>query len=54
MIDDADSGAIVGMKIGRGNRSTQRKPAPLPLFYHKSYVTWPGLELGPLLWEASD
>jgi hypothetical protein len=24
-------GAIGGMKIGRGNRSTQRKPAPAPL-----------------------
>jgi hypothetical protein len=24
-------GAIGGMKIGRGNRSTRRKPAPAPL-----------------------
>jgi hypothetical protein len=31
MIDDGDCGAICGMKIGRGNRSTRRKPAPLPL-----------------------
>jgi hypothetical protein len=31
MIDDADYGAIGGMEIGRGNRSTRRKPAPAPL-----------------------
>jgi hypothetical protein len=28
---DCDCGEIGGMKIGRGNRSTQRKPAPAPL-----------------------
>jgi hypothetical protein len=28
MIDDADCGVIGGMKIGSGNRSTHRKPAP--------------------------
>jgi hypothetical protein len=28
MIDDGDCGAIGGMKIGRENRSTRRKPAP--------------------------
>jgi hypothetical protein len=26
-----DDGEIGGMMIGRGNRSTQRKPAPMPL-----------------------
>jgi hypothetical protein len=31
MIDESDCGAIGGMKIGRGNRSTRRKPAPAPL-----------------------
>jgi hypothetical protein len=30
MIDDGDCGAVGGMKIGRGNRSTRRKPAPMP------------------------
>jgi hypothetical protein len=30
MIDD-DCGAIGGMRIGRGSRSTRRKPAPMPL-----------------------
>jgi hypothetical protein len=31
MIDEGDCGAIGGMEIGRGNRSTRRKPAPAPL-----------------------
>jgi hypothetical protein len=31
MIDDGDCGAIGGMKFGRGNRSTRRKPDPAPL-----------------------
>jgi hypothetical protein len=31
MIDEGDCGAIVGMKIGRGNRNTRRKPAPASL-----------------------
>jgi hypothetical protein len=31
MIYDGDCGAIGGMKIGRGNRSTRTKPAPAPL-----------------------
>jgi hypothetical protein len=31
MIGDGDCGEIGGMKIGRGNRSSRRKPAPAPL-----------------------
>jgi hypothetical protein len=31
MIDDGDCGTIGGMKIGRGNRSARRKPAPVSL-----------------------
>jgi hypothetical protein len=31
MIGEGDCGAIGGMKIGRGNRSTRRKPASTPL-----------------------
>jgi hypothetical protein len=31
MIDDGDCGAIGGMNIGRGNRSTRRKPALVSL-----------------------
>jgi hypothetical protein len=29
---DGEYGEIVGMEIGRGNRSTRRKPAPAPLY----------------------
>jgi hypothetical protein len=31
MIGDGDCGEIGGMKIGKGNGSTLRKPAPAPL-----------------------
>jgi hypothetical protein len=31
MIGDGECGEIGGMTIGRGNRSTRRKPAPAPL-----------------------
>jgi hypothetical protein len=31
MINEGDCGAIGGMKIGKGNRSTRRKPTPAPL-----------------------
>jgi hypothetical protein len=31
MIDDDECEAVGGMRIGRGNRSTRRKPAPAPL-----------------------
>jgi hypothetical protein len=29
--DDGDCGAFRGMRIGRENRSTRRKPTPVPL-----------------------
>jgi hypothetical protein len=31
MIGEGDCGAIGGAEIGKGNRSTRRKPAPAPL-----------------------
>jgi hypothetical protein len=31
MIDDGDFGAVGGMRVGRGNRSTRRKLVPVPL-----------------------
>jgi hypothetical protein len=31
MIYDHECGAVGGVRIGRGNRSTRRKPAPVPL-----------------------
>jgi hypothetical protein len=33
MIGEGDCGEIGGMKIGNGNRSTRRKPAPGPLLF---------------------
>jgi hypothetical protein len=50
MIDDDDCGAISGMNIGMGNRSTRRKPAQRHFVHHKSHMTRPGLPR----WEASD
>jgi hypothetical protein len=44
MIGEDDCGAIGGIKIGRGNRSTRRKSAPAPIVHHKSHMTRPGLE----------
>jgi hypothetical protein len=49
MLDDDECGAVGGMRIGRGNRSIQRKPAPVPFCHHKSHITWPGLEPGPMV-----
>jgi hypothetical protein len=46
MIDEGDCEAIGGMKIGRGNRSTRRKPAPAPLCPPQSHMTRPGLKPG--------
>jgi hypothetical protein len=31
MTDDDEFGAVRGMRIDRGNKSTWRKPAPVPL-----------------------
>jgi hypothetical protein len=30
MIDDDEFGTVGGLRIGRGNRSTRRKPTPMP------------------------
>jgi hypothetical protein len=32
MIDDSECGAVGAMRIGKGNRSTWRKPASVPLY----------------------
>jgi hypothetical protein len=43
------------MQIGRGNRSSRRKPAPTPLSsITKSHMTRPGFERGPPRFEAGD
>jgi hypothetical protein len=45
--------AVDGMKTGRRNQSTLRKPAPVPLFHNKSHMPTPGIEPGLPWWEAS-
>jgi hypothetical protein len=50
---DYDDGEIGGMMIGRGNRSTWRKPAPVPLCPPQTQML-PGREPVPPRWEASD
>jgi hypothetical protein len=51
---DYDGGEIGGMMIGRGNRSTRRKPAPVPLCPPQTPRDLPGREPGPSRLEASD
>jgi hypothetical protein len=43
-----------GMMIGRRNRSTRRKPAPVPLCPLQMPHDLTGREAGPPRWEASD
>jgi hypothetical protein len=49
-----DDGEIGGMMIGKGNRSTRRKPAPVPLCPPQTPHALPGSEPGPARWEVSD
>jgi hypothetical protein len=51
---DYDDGEIGEMMIGRGNRSTWRKPAPVPLCLLQTPHALPGREPGPPRWEVSD
>jgi hypothetical protein len=47
-----DSGEADGMYIGRGNRSSRRKPVPAPLLsITKSHMTRPGFEPWPPRWD---
>jgi hypothetical protein len=54
MIGDGDCGEIRGMNIGKGNRSTRRKPTPAPLCPPQILHDRPASEPGPPRWEASD
>jgi hypothetical protein len=51
---DYDDGEIGGMMIGRGNRSTRRKPAPVTLCPPQTTHVLPRREPRPPRWEASD
>jgi hypothetical protein len=44
--DDGECGAVGGMRICRENRSTRRKPAPVPLCPPQIPHAWPGIEPG--------
>jgi hypothetical protein len=52
-LGDYDDGEI-GTVIGRGNRSTRIKPAPVPLCRPQIPHDLTGREPGPPWWEASD
>jgi hypothetical protein len=49
-----EDGEFGGMMVGKGNRSTQRKPAPVPLCPPQIPHDLTGCKPRPLLWEASD
>jgi hypothetical protein len=51
---DYDDGEIGGILIGRGNRNTRRKPAPVPLCPPQIPHALAGSEPGPPLWKARD
>jgi hypothetical protein len=51
---DYDDGETGRMMIGKGNRSTRRKPVPVPLCPLQTPHALPGREPGPPRWEASD
>jgi hypothetical protein len=51
---DYEDGEFGGTMIGRGNRSTWRKPAPVPLCSPQIAHDLTGREPGPQRWEASD
>jgi hypothetical protein len=53
-LGDCDVGEIGGMMIGKGNQSTRRKPAPVPLCPPQTAHALPRWEPGPSRWEASD
>jgi hypothetical protein len=51
---DYEDGEFGGMMIGRGNRRTRRKPAPVPRCPPQIPHDLTGCEPGPPLWETSD
>jgi hypothetical protein len=51
---DYEDGGFGGMMIGKRNRSTRRKPAPVPLCPPQIPHDLTGREPGPPRWEASD
>jgi hypothetical protein len=54
MIDEGDCGAVGGVKIGRGNRSTRGKPAPAPLCPPQILYGQTRAQTRAAAWEASE
>jgi hypothetical protein len=54
MMGEGDCGAIGGMKIGKGNRSTRRKPAPASLCPPQIPLEQTRDRTRPPRWEASE
>jgi hypothetical protein len=52
--DVIESGAVSGMRIGRGDRSTWRKPVTVSFVHHRSLISLSGIEPGLPQREASD
>jgi hypothetical protein len=52
--DDYDNRELGGMKIGRGSRSTRRKPAPAPLCPPQIPLDQTRARTRAARWEASD
>jgi hypothetical protein len=50
---DYEGGEFGGMMIGKGNRGTRRKPAPMPLCSPQISHELTGREPGPPRWETS-
>jgi hypothetical protein len=53
MLDEGDCGAIGRMQIDRGNRSTRRKPAPVPLCLPQIPHDLTRARTGPPRWDAT-
>jgi hypothetical protein len=51
---DYEDGEFGGMMIGGGNRSTRRKPTPVPLCSPQIPHDLTGRKHGPPQWEASN
>jgi hypothetical protein len=52
-VTDDEYRTFGGMRIGRGNQSTEGETYPSTTFFtNKSHMAWPDLEPGPQGWEA--
>jgi hypothetical protein len=54
MRDDEECGAVGGMRTGRENRSTRRRPALMPFCQPQIPRDLTGVEPEPMRWESGD